>query len=124
AAGRQGHPLEGRAARRLNPAPTAKGAACGRSISHHCWKGRTMDFAFTQEHEELRQTVRRFLTDKSDEQAVRATMVTERGYSAEVWTQMAEQLALQSMVVPEALGGAGFGPVEVSIVLEEMGRAL
>lgn len=83
-----------------------------------------MDFAFTQEHEELRQTVRRFLADKSDEQAVRATMVTERGYSTEVWTQMAEQLGLQSMIVPEAHGGSGFGPVEVSIVLEEMGRSL
>lgn len=83
-----------------------------------------MDFAFTAEHEELRQTVRRFLEDKSDEQAVRATMVTERGYSEDVWKQMAEQMALQSMIVPEKHGGAGFGPVELSIVLEEMGRAL
>ncbi len=83
-----------------------------------------MDFSFTDEHEELRQMVRRFLEDKSDEQAVRATMTTERGYSEEVWTQMAEQLALQAMVVPEEHGGAGFGPVELSIVLDEMGRAL
>ncbi len=83
-----------------------------------------MDFAFTEVHDELRQTVRRFLEDKSDEQAVRALMTTERGYSEEVWTQMAEQMALQGMVVPEQYGGAGFGPVELSIVLEEMGRSL
>ncbi len=83
-----------------------------------------MDFAFTEEHEELRQTVRRFLEGKSDEQAVRTLMATDTGYSEEVWTQMAEQMALQSMIVPEAHGGAGFGPVELSIVAEEMGRAL
>lgn len=83
-----------------------------------------MDFAFTEEHEELRQTVRRFLEGKSDEQAVRALMATERGYSQEVWRQMAEQMALQAMIVPEEHGGAGFGPVELSIVLEEMGRTL
>ncbi len=83
-----------------------------------------MEFAFTEEHEELRQTVRRFLEGKSDEQAVRALMATERGYSEEVWRQMAEQMALQAMIVPEQYGGAGFGPVELSIVLEEMGRTL
>ncbi|HER19787.1 MAG TPA: acyl-CoA dehydrogenase [Chromatiales bacterium] len=83
-----------------------------------------MDFAFTEEHEELRQTVRRFLEGKSDEQAVRALMATERGYSEEVWKQMAEQMALQAMIVPEEHGGAGFGPVELSIVMEEMGRTL
>ncbi len=83
-----------------------------------------MDFAFTDEHEELRQTVRRFLEGKSDEQAVRSLMATDSGYSEEVWTQMAEQMALQAMVVPEAHGGAGFGPVELSIVTEEMGRSL
>jgi len=83
-----------------------------------------MDFAFTDEHEELRQTVRRFLDNKSDEQAVRRLMTTEQGYSEEVWSQMAEQLALQGLAVPEQYGGSGFGPVEIAIVMEEMGRAL
>ncbi len=83
-----------------------------------------MDFAFTEEHEELRQTVRRFLEGKSDEQSVRTVMATDSGYSEEVWKQMAEQMALQAMIVPEAHGGAGFGPVELSIVMEEMGRSL
>ena len=83
-----------------------------------------MDFAFTEVHDELRKTVRRFLEDKSGEQAVRALMTTESGYSEEVWSQMAEQMALQGMVIPEEYGGNGFGPVELSVVLEEMGRAL
>jgi alkylation response protein AidB-like acyl-CoA dehydrogenase len=83
-----------------------------------------MDFAFTEEHEELRQTVRRFLTDKSSELAVRNVMVTERGYDPGVWTQMAEQLGLPGLIVPEQYGGAGLGSVELAVVLEEMGRTL
>jgi alkylation response protein AidB-like acyl-CoA dehydrogenase len=83
-----------------------------------------MDFSFTEEHEELRQTVRRFLENKSDEQVVRGLMTSDQGYSQEIWSQMAEQMALQSLVVPEKYGGAGYGPIEIGIVLEEMGRSL
>jgi alkylation response protein AidB-like acyl-CoA dehydrogenase len=83
-----------------------------------------VEFAFTPEHEELRQAVRKFLTDKSDEQAVRRCMQTTEGYSPDVWTQMAEQMALQGLIVPERFGGSGLGPIEVAIVCEEMGRVL
>jgi alkylation response protein AidB-like acyl-CoA dehydrogenase len=37
---------------------------------------------------------------------------------------MAEQLGLQSLIIPEEYGGQGFGYVELIVVLEEMGRAL
>jgi alkylation response protein AidB-like acyl-CoA dehydrogenase len=83
-----------------------------------------MDFVFTPEHEELRTTVRRFLEAKSPEAVVRGLMGTESGYSEDTWRQMAEQLGLQALIIPEEHGGAGMGPVELSIVLEEMGRAL
>ena len=55
-----------------------------------------LDFAFTEEHDELRATVRRFLAEHSDEAAVRALMASERGFDAEVWTQLAEQLGLRA----------------------------
>ncbi|MEM9038162.1 MAG: acyl-CoA dehydrogenase family protein [Actinomycetota bacterium] len=83
-----------------------------------------MNFAFTEEQEELRNIVRSFLEDKSDESAVRELMETESGYDEAVWSQMAEQLGLQSLIVPEEYGGQGFGYVELIVVLEEMGRAL
>jgi alkylation response protein AidB-like acyl-CoA dehydrogenase len=82
------------------------------------------DFIFTEEHDALRQTVRAFLAKRSDEKAVRAAMVTERGYDPDVWKQLAEELGLVGLIVPEEHGGAGFGPVELLIVMEEMGRAL
>ncbi len=83
-----------------------------------------MNFAFTEEQEELRNIVRSFMEDKSPETAVRDLMETENGYDPAVWSQMAEQLGLQSLIIPEAYGGQGFGYVELIVVLEEMGRAL
>jgi alkylation response protein AidB-like acyl-CoA dehydrogenase len=51
-------------------------------------------------------------------------METTEGYDPAVWTQMAEQLGLQSLIIPEEFGGAGFTYVELIVVLEEMGAAL
>ena len=82
------------------------------------------DFVFTDEHDELRKTVRAFLQKRSDEKAVRAAMTSERGYDAEVWKQLAEELGLVGLIIPEEYGGAGFGAVELLIAMEEMGRAL
>jgi alkylation response protein AidB-like acyl-CoA dehydrogenase len=79
---------------------------------------------FTDEHDELRATVRQFMTDRSDEQAVRAQMATDRGFDDDVWQQLAEQVGLTGLIVPEEHGGADFSYVELCIVAEEMGRAL
>jgi alkylation response protein AidB-like acyl-CoA dehydrogenase len=84
----------------------------------------TMNFAFSEEQDELRKSVRRFLEDKSPETEVRRLMETTEGYDPSVWRQMAEQLGLQSLTIPEAYGGAGFSYVELIVVLEEMGASL
>jgi alkylation response protein AidB-like acyl-CoA dehydrogenase len=83
-----------------------------------------MNFAFSEEQEELRKTVRAFLDQKSPETEVRRLMETEDGFDPAVWGQMANELGLQSLAIPEEFGGQGFGAVEQGIVLEEMGRAL
>jgi len=83
-----------------------------------------MNFAFTEEQEELRSTIRAFMEAKSSEEAVREQMETDQGYDSEVWTQMAEQMGLQGLAIPEEYGGSGFSFIELGIVLEEMGRAL
>jgi alkylation response protein AidB-like acyl-CoA dehydrogenase len=83
-----------------------------------------MNFAFTEEQEELRKTVRQFLDAKSAEAAVREQMETENGFDAAVWSQMGEQMGLQGLIVPEEFGGSGYSYVELGIVLEEMGRSL
>jgi alkylation response protein AidB-like acyl-CoA dehydrogenase len=79
---------------------------------------------FTPEQDELRTVVRKFFATHSDEAQVRAQMDSDSGYDTAVWKLMAEQLGLQSIAIPEEYGGAGFGFGELSVVLEEAGRAL
>jgi len=81
-------------------------------------------FAYSEEQQEFRAMLRRFVETRSSEAAVREQMETERGFDPKVWTDMAEQLGLQGLIVPEAFGGQGFGCVELCIALEEMGRKL
>ncbi len=83
-----------------------------------------MNFAFTEEQDELRKTVRAFLDSKSPETAVREQMETETGFDPAVWSQMGEQMGLQGLAIPEEFGGSGYTFTELGIVLEEMGRAL
>jgi alkylation response protein AidB-like acyl-CoA dehydrogenase len=83
-----------------------------------------VNFAFSEEQEELRNIVRQFLEAKASEAAVREQMETEQGYDPDVWKQMAEQLGLQSLTIPEEYGGQGYGYVELIVVLEEMGKTL
>jgi alkylation response protein AidB-like acyl-CoA dehydrogenase len=83
-----------------------------------------MTFAFSEEQQELRRGLRRFLEDKSPSRQVRRLMETDDGYDRAVWSQMAGQLGLQGLTIAEEHGGAGGGPVEQLIVLEEMGRVL
>lgn len=83
-----------------------------------------MNFGFSEEQEELRKMVRRFLEEKSPETEVRRLMATADGFDPAVWKQMANELALQGLGIPEEFGGQGYGPVELYVVFEEMGAAL
>lgn len=78
----------------------------------------------TDEHEDLRATVRKFLADKCSTEDLRRQADTDEGFDRAVWRQMAEQLGLQALLVPEEHDGIGQGPVESWVVFEELGRAL
>jgi alkylation response protein AidB-like acyl-CoA dehydrogenase len=83
-----------------------------------------MQFSFTSEQEEFRSVLRRFLEEKSPPSAVRRLMETDAGWDRTGWREINQQLGLSAIHIPEAYGGQGFGPIELGIVLEEMGRAL
>jgi len=83
-----------------------------------------VDFAFSPEQEQLREVVRMFLGQKSPESEVRRLMGTPEGYDRVVWKQLARELDLPGIIIPESYGGSGFGYLELSVILEEMGRAL
>ncbi len=83
-----------------------------------------MAFVFTEEQEQFRDIVARFLRDTSPTVEVRRLMETDAGFDGGVWERLNSELGLSALHVPEALGGQGFSFVELGIVCEEMGRAL
>ena len=83
-----------------------------------------MNFAFDEEQEELRRTVRRFLEEHAGEPEIRRLMATGDGDDPKLWALMSGQLGLPAIAIPEEYGGAGFSFVELGIVIEELGRAL
>ncbi|MGO9453980.1 MAG: acyl-CoA dehydrogenase family protein [Candidatus Binataceae bacterium] len=85
---------------------------------------RRIRMALTDEQEQFRSAVRRFLDDKSPTTEVRRLMATAEGYDPAVWRQLSSDLALPGIHIPEQYGGGGFGVVELGIVMEEFGRAL
>lgn len=83
-----------------------------------------MRFGFSNEQEEFRSILRRFLQEYSKPADVRRLMETEAGFERDRWKTLNQELGLSAINIPEAYGGQGFGCTELCIVLEEMGRAL
>ncbi len=83
-----------------------------------------MEFAFSDEQEMIRASAEGFLADVSDSAAVRATMVSERGFEEALWQRLCREMYWPAIHIPEAYGGLGLGFVELSILLEQMGRRL
>ncbi|WHZ12436.1 MAG: Acyl-CoA dehydrogenase family protein [Burkholderiaceae bacterium] len=81
-----------------------------------------MDFDFSDDQEQLRDAVRRWV-DKGYGFERRRAIASAGGFSREVWGELAE-LGLTGLYVPEADGGLGLGPVEGMVVMEELGRGI
>jgi alkylation response protein AidB-like acyl-CoA dehydrogenase len=82
-----------------------------------------MDFGFNADQEMLRATARKFFDNECASDVVRARMAEDAGFTPEFWTKLAEQGWL-GLVYPEAYGGAGLGFVDLTVLMEEMGRAV
>jgi len=83
-----------------------------------------MDFADTAEQAALREAVRAFAGRHAGREQVRATMASPDGYDLKVWERLTGELGLTALAVPERHGGAGAGPREVAVAVEELGRVL
>ncbi len=82
-----------------------------------------MDFGFNDEQELLRSTARKFLENECPSEFVRKRMAEPAGVTDEFWAKVAEQGWL-GLVFPEAYGGSGLGFVDLTVLMEEMGRAV
>ncbi|WP_375001059.1 acyl-CoA dehydrogenase family protein [Aeromicrobium sp. CTD01-1L150] len=83
-----------------------------------------MDFTLDSEQKALRDAVRGLLSSTYDSTETRRDVVKDDpGFSEQTWGRLAELGAL-GLPFSEEDGGFGAGPVEVSIVAEEIGRVL
>ena len=82
-----------------------------------------MDFGFSQEQELLRTTARKFLENECPSTFVRARMEEPAGVTDAFWARLAEQGWL-GLVYPEEFGGTGLGFVDLTVLMEEMGRCV
>ncbi len=81
-----------------------------------------MDLAFSEEQEMLWKSARDFLANKCPKTLVREMEEDEKGYSPELWKEMAE-LGWLGLPFPEKYEGGGMGFLDLIVLLEEMGRA-
>ena len=81
-----------------------------------------MDFNFTDDQEQLRDAVRKWV-DRAYTFERRHATEKSGGYSQDAWSEIAE-LGLTGLYIPEADGGLGMGPVEGMVVMEELGRGI
>jgi alkylation response protein AidB-like acyl-CoA dehydrogenase len=83
-----------------------------------------MDLALTSDQEMIRDAADAFLRDVSASADVRAAMERASGFDESVWTRIAEELGWCGVAIDEGYGGLGLGAVELSLILESMGRHL
>jgi alkylation response protein AidB-like acyl-CoA dehydrogenase len=82
-----------------------------------------MDFGFNQEQELLRATARKFFENECTSEFVRKRMAEPAGVTDEFWHKLAEQGWL-GLIYPEEYGGSALGFVDLTVLMEEMGRAV
>ena len=86
--------------------------------------GRLMEFAFTEEQQELAATVRSLLDQaRRQRRRPRRDRVGD-GYDEALWQTLCEQIGVAALAIPEEYDGAGFTLFESLVVLEELGRSL
>jgi alkylation response protein AidB-like acyl-CoA dehydrogenase len=82
-----------------------------------------MDFSYTADQESLRSLARDIFTDKVTTQRLEQVENTEDRIDHDLWKDLAAA-GLLGVCIPEAQGGSGLGITELSIIVEEVGRAV
>ncbi|MGZ8178809.1 acyl-CoA dehydrogenase family protein [Williamsia sp. SKLECPSW1] len=84
----------------------------------------TVDVLPADEHGDLRDAVRDLVGSAGDVSATRQMIDSGQRYSADLWRELSDSIAVTSMSVPETSGGLGHGLTYLCTVVEECGRAL
>ena len=81
-----------------------------------------MDFDFSDDQQQLRDAVRKWVDKGYDFERHRA-IVKAGGFDRAAWQELAD-LGLTGLYVPDEHGGMGMGPVEGMVAMEELGRGI
>lgn len=82
-----------------------------------------MDFTFTDEQQQFADALRRYLDKNYGFEARQAIVYSDAGVSDTHWSAFTE-LGLTALPVPEEQGGFNGTPVDLLVVMQELGRAL
>jgi len=83
-----------------------------------------MSLVLTGDEEALRDSVRRFVADRTPLTAVRQVIAAGEPYDTGIWKQLSAQLGLAGLAIPEEYGGAGAGHAAMAVALQELGAGL
>ena len=82
-----------------------------------------MDFEYSEEQQQLADSLRKYLSGKYDFEARKAIINSSKGISDEAWSTFAE-LGLSAIPFSDADGGFGGGAVDLMAAMEAFGEAL
>ena len=82
-----------------------------------------MNLDFSDEQKQLREQVRRFLSENCTSETVRAILEGPESYDKKLYQGLAE-LGVLGAAIPEEYGGVGLTHLELCVVAEELGRVL
>ena len=82
-----------------------------------------MDFGFSEEQEMLRDAAKRFLADNCPTKFVRQMMADPTAHDAAFWKKLVE-LGWPGLLIPESYGGQGGSFLDMTVIVEEAGKAL
>ena len=82
-----------------------------------------MNFDFSDDQKQLRDTARKYLAEKCPPKVVRAVLDGGALYDRALWKGLAD-MGFLGVAIPEEFGGTGAGHLELCVIAEEIGRAL
>jgi alkylation response protein AidB-like acyl-CoA dehydrogenase len=80
-----------------------------------------MDFALTEEQESIRDLARQIFSENATHERLLELAKSEDWFDLSLWQQLVEA-NLPGVALPQDCGGSGFGPIELCLVFEELGR--
>lgn len=82
-----------------------------------------MDFSFTEEQQEIRSAIKKVLGELVTDESLKQLEKQEQWFHEKAWKALADA-GMLALALPESVGGAGMGLLELCILLHQVGRTV